>query len=692
MLRLIFLLLFSISAQANTPVFTTGTDPILNIQNTGTALNLNDDALSPTQNLGFDFTYYGNTYSQAKVAMNGFITFNPNFNVYNQRNYLSETLPASGFDFTIFALWSDFIDKNNNNGSPYVGTYGDAGSRYWVAGWYNVNEYRNNNLSSFEAILYETTNVIEFRYDKINVSNHDITIGLQGTNEAVTYLRYEDNNSTTFNRTDDWSLTTATVIDESFTNLSSECLIDSDFSELCQVYDLDNEFENGFDDEEYLQGSGVSEAMLLGYDNEEEFYGFNDEETYTGTPVFFTGAVSRDGGGIDYDGAIDVSHFEFDNRDTIEHENNFDNFDIHIDGDFTMGGDEETLTLIEIIVEDDLLDFPDVLDISNLDNLPEIRLTEEEFVEFAQHMDEHFDFEDEIEREQWDEQFEDFEESEEELLEEREEREEEVEEELEEQEEELEEIFEEENIEESDDRNEDRPTRRERRRNIVQNITNFNTNTTSSVVNSSVSSSTQSSQNSNSGAVSTDSGNVVVSSGSMGAVSVSNSPSISAQISSAQVQTNNVLQSIEIMPMPTMDNTPSMVMAEVQITTMDNQIESVTSTMVTTSEAEQIVEEIVSNNIRVQQETSQAQQEQSGEYDSQGQSNLIAYMNYVPNFSDYSQADIPDQTSWYQPTQIYADAMLRDNGAAYGELVNTSLGTLYEMMGTQPMQIFLDRR
>ena len=424
MLRLIFLLLFSISAQANTPVFTTGTDPILNIQNTGTALNLNDDAVSSMQNLGFDFTYYGNTYSQAKVAMNGFITFNPNFNVYNQRNYLSETLPASGFDLTIFALWSDFIDKNNNNGSPYVGTYGDAGSRYWVAGWYNVNEYRNNNLSSFEAILYETTNVIEFRYDKINVSNHDITIGLQGTNEAVTYLRYEDNNSTTFNRTDDWSLTTATVIDESFTNLSSECLIDSDFSELCQVYDLDNEFGNGFDDEEYLRGSGLSDAMLLGYDDEEEFYGFNDEETYTGTPVFFTGADSRDGGGIDYDGAIDVSHFEFDNRDTIEHENNFDNFDIPFSGDVTLGDYEEgSLSIIEI-------------DVIPLDTLPEIRLTEEEFVEFAQHMDEHFDFEDEIDREEYEEQFEDFEE---EIVEETEEREE-----LGETEEEFEEEYEEE--------------------------------------------------------------------------------------------------------------------------------------------------------------------------------------------------------------------------------------------------------
>jgi len=671
MLRLIFLLLFSISAQANTPVFTTGTDPILNIQNTGTALNLNDDAVSSMQNLGFDFNYYGNTYSQARVAMNGFVTFNSNFNVYNQRNYMSEVIPASGFDFTVFALWSDFIDKNNNNGSPYVGTYGDAGSRYWVAGWYNVNEYRNNNLSSFEAILYETTNVIEFRYDKINVSNHDITIGVQGNNEAVTYLRYEDNNSTTFNRTDDWSLTTGTIIDESFTNLSSECLIDSDFSDLCQIYDLDNEFGNGFDDEEYLRGSGLSDAMLLGYDNEEEFYGFNDEETYTGTPVFFTGAVSRDGGGIDYDGAIDVSHFEFDNRDTVEHENNFDNFDIPFSGDVTLGDYQEgSLSFIEIDI-----------DILPLDILPEIRLTEEEFVEFAQHMDEHFDFEDEMDREQWDEQFENFEEPEEQ----REEIEERYEEEmLEEEEETLDESIDDISPEEVE---EDRPERSERRRQLVRNNINTTNRTTSNIVNSSTSAG-QTSQNVNSGGSSSSA--VVSSRG--GGVSVSNSPSISAQISSAQVQTNTVLQSIEVIPMPSMDNTPSTVMAEVQVTTMDNQIQSVTSSVMTSSEADQIAEEVVASNIRAQQETSQAQQEQSGEYDSQGQSNLIAYMNYVPNFSDYSQADIPDQTSWYQPTQIYADAMLRDNGAAYGELVNTSLGTLYEMMGTQPMQIFLDRR
>ena len=660
LLTIIFLL--GSTVYANTPTFTVGTDPLLNIQNTGTALNLADDALSPTQNLGFDFTYYGNTYSQARVAMNGFVTFNPNFNVYNQRNYLSEVIPASGFDFTVFALWSDFIDKNNNNGSPYVGTYGDTGSKYWVAGWYNVNEYRNNNLSSFEAILYETTNVIEFRYDKINVSNHDITIGLQGNNEAVTYLRYEDNNSTAFNRTDDWSLTTATVIDESFTNLSSQCLIDSDFSDLCEVYDLSFDVE---EEDDYLQGSGVSDAMLLGYDDEDDFYGFNTEEIYTGALVFSTITDGRSDTGDFHDDFSGVSYIEYDSRDVIEHEDNFNIDDIPFSGDVTLGDYEEgPLNIIEI-------------DVIPLDTLPEIRLTEEEFVELAQHMDEHFDFEDEMDREQWDEQFEDFEE---EIVEETEEREElgETEEEFEE---EYEEEFEEEEIsEELVEEPGDRPERRTRRRNVVS-TTNVNSVVSNSIANSYAGNNSSSTSSTTASAVS----------GGSGASSVSSSPSISDQIASAQVQTNNVLQSIEILPMPSMDNTPSVVMAEVQVTSMENQIESVTSTMVTSSEAEQIAEEIVANNIRAQQESSQTQQEESGQYDSQGQSNLIAYMNYVPNFSDYTTANITDQTNWYAPTAIYASATLGDN-AGYGNMVSDSMDTLYSIMGQQPVGIFIDRR
>ena len=654
LLTLIFLL--GSTVYANTPTFTVGSDPLLNIQNTGTALNLGDDQMSGMKPLGFDFEFYGSTFDDVNISMNGFFTFQNNFSVPRSRNYLSEVIPATSFNYTVYPLWTDLI--NNGTQNPYIKTFGNTADtdQYFVIGWYDAREYNNFNKNSFEAILYETTNVIEFRYDKINISNHDITIGLQGNNEAVTYLRYEDTNSTTYSETDNFSLTTAEVVDESFSNLSSECLVDSSYSELCDVYDLT--FDGTEEDDYYLQGSGVSDVMLLGYDNEEDFYGFNTEEVYTGTSVFST---SDDGGsdtGDFYDDIASIGYMEYDSRDVEEHEDTFDSFDIFDFGDSTLDNSTEgSLTFVDILIP--------------LDELPEVRVTEEEFVEFAQHMDEHFDFEDEMDREEYEEQFEDFEEE----IEEREE----LGETEEEFEEEYEEEFKEEEIgEELTEESGDRPERRTRRRNVVS--------VTNSVVSNSIANSYG---NSNSSSTSSTTSSAV--SGGSGGTSISSSPSISDQIASAQVQTNNVLQSIEILPVPTMDNTPSMAMAEVQVTSMENQIQSVTSTMVTSSEAEQIAEEIVANNIRAQQEQSQAQQEESGQYDSQGQSNLIAYMNYVPNFSDYTSANITDQTNWYTPTVIYASVTLEDN-AGYSFMVSDSMNTLQNMTGGQSTEFFIDRR
>jgi len=653
LLTLIFLL--GSTVYANTPTFTVGSDPLLNIQSTGTALNLGDDQMSGMKPLGFDFEFYGSTFDDVNISMNGFFTFQNNFSVSRSRNYLSEVIPATSFNYTVYPLWTDLI--NNGTQNPYIKTFGNTSDtdQYFVIGWYNAREYNNSNKNSFEAILYETTNVIEFRYDKIDISNHDITIGLQGNNEAVTYLRYEDTNSTAFNRTDDWSLTTAPVIDESFTNLSSECLVDSDFSELCDVYDLSFDIE---EDDYYLQGSGVSDVMLLGYDDEDDFYGFNDEELYTGALIFSTSDDGRSDTGDFYDDIASIGYMEYDSRDVEEHEDTFDSFDIFDFGDSTLDNSTEgSLTFVDILIP--------------LDELPEVRVTEEEFVEFAQHMDEHFDFEDEIDREEYEEQFEDFEEE----IEEREE----LGETEEEFEEEYEEEFKEEEIgEELTEESGDRPERRTRRRDVVS--------VTNSVVSNSIANSYG---NSNSSSTSSTTSSAV--SGGSGGTSISSSPSISDQIASAQVQTNNVLQSIEILPVPTMDNTPSMAMAEVQVTSMENQIQSVTSTMVTSSEAEQIAEEIVANNIRAQQEQSQAQQEESGQYDSQGQSNLIAYMNYVPNFSDYTSANITDQTNWYTPTVIYASVTLEDN-AGYSFMISDSMNTLQNMTGGQSTEFFIDRR
>jgi len=634
MFRLITLLFLTTSAWATDPVFTVGTESIINIQNSGTALNLGDDSMSGMKDIGFDFTFYDQTFDQVNISMNGFFTFQSNFNVSRQRNYLSETLPASSFNYSVFPMWTDLINRNGTR-NPYIQTFGNTSDtdQYFVIGWYNAKEYSNQLQNTFEAILYEGTNEIQFRYDKIQIKTHDITIGVQGNNEAVTYLRYEDNNSTTYIETDDFSVTTAEVIDESFSNLSSECLVDSSYSELCDVYDLTNDFEG----DDFLYG--VDEDIIFGYDEEETYYGFDDQEDQ------FTFATAS---GVDDDGVWSDDDYYYDSTIVI--------YDTELDQEYELENDPLSI-YIDSEYDLELVDaLPDLEEIEIIE-LPEDITVVEEFDVFEERIEEDFlVFVEEV--------------TEEELFDE--------EEAIEEEEEFLDESINEITPEEVEEELQGTPERRNVRRSVRTVNANIN-DVVSSIVSGSYSASNNGSNSQNS--------NSTVNTSNISATNVS-SPTASNQIANAQVETNNVLQSIEILPMPSMDNTPSVAMAEVQVTTMENQIQSVTSSVMTSSEADQIAEDIVSQNIQAQQEENQRSQSESGEYNIQGQANLLAYMGYSPGFNDYQNMNIPDGANWYEPKTIYANINLDDNINNYNSLVNTNLDQQSNIIGTQNMEFF----
>ena len=634
MFRLIALLFLTTSAWATDPTFTVGTESIINIQNSGTALGLGDDSMSGMKDIGFDFTFYDQTFDQVNISMNGFFTFQSNFNVSRQRNYLSETLPASSFNYSVFPMWTDLINRNGTQ-NPYIQTFGQTSDtdQYFVIGWYNAKEYSNQLQNTFEAILYEGTNEIEFRYDKIQVRSHDFTIGVQGNNEAVTYLRYEDNNSTTYIETDDFSVTTAEVVDESFSNLSSECLVDSSYSELCDVYDLTNNFE----DDDFLYG--VDEDIIFGYDQDQTNYGFDDQEdqfAFTTTPSFDDDNIWSDDG-YNNDSTIIIYDIEPDQEYELEN----DSLYIHIDSEY----DIEFVDALPNLEEIEIIELPqDIEIIENFETFEE--RIEEDFLVFVEEV---------VEEELFDE-----------------------EEAIEEEEEALDESIDEISPEEINEELEEEPERRNVRRNVRTVNARIN-DVVSSIVSNSYSSSYNGS-NSQSSNSTVDASNVNV-----GNVS---SPTVSNQIASAQVETNNVLQSIEILPMPSMDNTPSVTMAEVQVTTMENQIQSVTSSVMTSSEADQLAEDIVSQNMQAQQEENERSQSESGEYNVQGQANLLAYMGYSPGFNTYQSMNIPDGANWYEPRTIYANVSLDDNINNYNGLVNTNLEQQSNIIGTQNMEFF----
>jgi len=154
-----------VSAQTYEPVLVA--PQILGAPTTMTPLNLGDDN---TRNvaLGFEFEYWGQTFTDVWVSSNGFVSFQSGAHLccngqpieMAQRN-------------TIYAYWSDLISFTGN---PYYRR--DNGSILF--GWYGVNEYGTNNSSTFEIGLF-ADGKIQLNYGNLGFNGgHTFTAGITG--------------------------------------------------------------------------------------------------------------------------------------------------------------------------------------------------------------------------------------------------------------------------------------------------------------------------------------------------------------------------------------------------------------------------------------------------------------------------------------------------------------------------------
>ena len=624
MFRLILLLFFSVTTFAN-PTFQIGTDPLIDISQTGTGLSLSDDGIKNVA-IGFDFTFGSNTYDNVTVAMNGFLTFSSvtqfNSDVTRRRNYLSEQFPSAGYNNSIKPLHSDFIRRSSGNQSPYYQTFGNTSdtNQYFVVMWDNVSEYSNGRKSTFEVILYETTNDIKFLYDEVNIDQHSASIGLQySMTDYVEYLWYDDTNSTSL-ELEEFSLTTAPVVDESFEALSSSCLEDSDISILCDVYDLNtNDLTEDFLDFTGIYTGYDDDFGSTGIDEDEIFYGISftlhDEDEY----------FSENIEGVE----TDFSIITIDTLNTLEGERHeldlyhIDDSDITFSGDILLGGELDEFELDYFSIEE-LDELPIIIDIITHDE--ETHFAELEIIE------EIFNEEEEIHEE--------------------EETTETIHEEEELHEESVEEVFEEDTIEE-----EIEEEQTGQNRNIeIANATNAQG---VRVANQSTSSSQQNNiQNNN---------QTISSNMSFESAGVSN------QIAAEQNQTNTVLQSINIIPMDMGGGIANTQIAAVEITTVDleTQIASISTEVMSISEAQSLQESVIQSNLADIQEQSQEVQEETGEYSVDLQNSLIGIIGFVPNWNTYM-TQLPDNQNWYQDNYLVENITLLDNNEALTSLIGYS--------------------
>lgn len=142
---------------------------IIGSPTTMTAIDGGDDS-TRLVNLGFPFQYYGQTFTQAWVSTNGFVSF------YGPSNLCCDGVPIDRAQRnTIYGYWTDLISENN----PYYRTDGNIS----LFGWYNTNEYGTPNRVTFEIGLFPDGK-IQFNYGSLANTHHTITAGITGPNSV----------------------------------------------------------------------------------------------------------------------------------------------------------------------------------------------------------------------------------------------------------------------------------------------------------------------------------------------------------------------------------------------------------------------------------------------------------------------------------------------------------------------------
>ncbi len=160
--------------------FSTATGVSMEDMSSGTSellgVNLDDNASSVTD-IGFDFWFNGDRYTQFSVSSNGLLRLGSSA----VNTAYTNDLTMSGTDPKIAPMWDDW--HTGSDGGVHYKVVGTAPNRKLVIEWFNVRSYYDSGPGSvnFQAWLSETSGAIEFVYGSGVVPNSSAdgyTVGL----------------------------------------------------------------------------------------------------------------------------------------------------------------------------------------------------------------------------------------------------------------------------------------------------------------------------------------------------------------------------------------------------------------------------------------------------------------------------------------------------------------------------------
>ncbi len=127
--------------------------------NTGTQLFMTDDSQQGPFNIGFNFCFFGTTYTQFWVGSNGWISFSGGQPV----TFTTQTIPTGNFlvpKNCIMGPWQDW--HPGVGGQIKYQVQGTAPCRKLVVSWTNMPMFAcTATTGTFHIVIYESSNIIE---------------------------------------------------------------------------------------------------------------------------------------------------------------------------------------------------------------------------------------------------------------------------------------------------------------------------------------------------------------------------------------------------------------------------------------------------------------------------------------------------------------------------------------------------
>jgi len=144
---------------------------------TGTNSGLmGDDSYMGPIDIGFDFKFYENTYTQLYFNTNGLVTLGGGVYHYSN-NSIPNTASPNNF---VAPFWDDLCVNHSgyNTGTVYYQQGGIAPNRYFVIEWHQVSRLGSTDLLTFEVVLYESGDIV-MQYLSLSGTLTSATVGIE---------------------------------------------------------------------------------------------------------------------------------------------------------------------------------------------------------------------------------------------------------------------------------------------------------------------------------------------------------------------------------------------------------------------------------------------------------------------------------------------------------------------------------